>query len=243
MKHMYSENRKSINAFVGCLHDCVYCKHSFQRQAKRFEGKGYDFQPRCHLERLLKAPPRTEEGQLIFFPSMGDLAFATPITIQAHIEYAKKYADRTFLIQSKSPAFFKDYAFPENVILGTTIETNLLAFETPSQYRYYSEISKALYPCHRFRIMEELAHKRKSVTIEPILDFTLKVMVEWMKKIRPEIIWIGYDNHNCSLPEPTLVKTLLLIEELKHDFNVHTKTLRKAWYEEGSAKKKERKQK
>lgn len=232
MEHMYHENRKSKNAFVGCLHNCVYCKPSFQRQAKRFEGKGYDFQPRYHPERLLKAPPRTAEGEFIFFPSMGDLAFATPITVQAHIEYARKYADRTFLIQSKNPKWFHDYTFPNNMILGSTIETNLVVFNTPSKYRYYSEISTAPYPACRFNAMSDLTHKRKSVTIEPILDFVLDVIIEWMKKIRPEIIWVGYDNHKCRLPEPTLDKTLALIEILKKKgFDVRTKTLRKAWYE------------
>jgi len=229
---MYSENRKSINAFVGCLHDCVYCKPSFQRQAKRFEGKGYDFQPRYHPNRLLKSPPRTEDGEFIFFPSMGDLVFASREVVEAHIAYAEKYPDNTFLIQSKNPEFFKDYIFPDNVILGTTIETNLVLFETPSKYNYYSEISKALYPCHRIRSMRDVVHKRKSVTIEPILDFTLNVMIEWIERIRPEIIWVGYDNHNCKLPEPTLAKTMVLIYELgKRGFDVRTKTLRKAWYE------------
>jgi hypothetical protein len=229
---MYHENRKSKNAFVGCQHNCVYCKPSFQRQARRFEGKGYDFQPRYHPERLLKSPPRTGEGEFIFFPSMGDLAFATPTTVQAHIEYARKYADRTFLIQSKNPKWFHDYAFPENVILGTTIETNLVVFDTPSKYRYYSEISEAPYPVSRFSLTCGLGHKRKSVTIEPILDFVLSVMIEWMKKIQPETIWVGYDNHGCFLPEPALDKTMSLIDELKkRGFNVRTKTLRKAWYE------------
>jgi len=232
MQHMYRENRKSINAFVGCRHSCVYCKPSFQRQAKRFEGKGYDFQPHYHPERLSKMPPRTEEGEFIFFPSMGDLYFATPHQFQAHIDYARKYPDRMFLIQSKNPSRFQNFGFPENVILGTTIETNLLVFNTPSKYRYYSEISKAPYPCHRRNAMIELCHSHKTVTIEPILDFIEAIMVQWMKEIKPKIIWIGYDNHNCHLPEPTLEKTENLIATLKAEgFDVRLKKIRKAWYE------------
>ena len=230
--HMYSENRKSINDLIGCLHNCVYCKPSFQRQAKRFEGKGYDFQPRFHSERLMKAPPRTADGEFIFFPSMGDVAFAKKSDFQKHVDYAQKYHDRTFLIQSKDPDCFRYFSFPDNVILGTTIETNLLVFETPSKYKYYSEISKAPYPVHRFNAMCDLSHKRKSVTIEPILDFVLDVMIDWMEQIHPKIIWIGYDNHDCNLPEPRLEKTMLLVTELKkRGFDVRTKTLRKAWWE------------
>jgi len=233
MKNMYVENRKSVNAFVGCGHNCVYCKPSFQRQMKRQKCPNCkSFVPHSHLSRLDKRPPKTKQGEFIFFPSSGDLAFAIPGVVRAHVDYARKYADRTFLIQSKNPEFFKHYAFPGNVILGTTIETNILFFETPSEYRYYSEISGAMYPCHRLRTMELLIHKRKSVTIEPILDFTLGVMVEWMERIKPETIWVGYDNHCCKLPEPTLEETMLLIAELrKRGFNVQTKTLRRAWYE------------
>lgn len=232
--NMYLESRKSINGFVGCGHGCVYCKPSFQRQMKRQKCPlCRTFTPHYHLSRLGKRPPKTEEGEFIFFPSSGDLAFANSSFVLLHIAYAKGYPDRTFLIQSKSPDFFKDYTFPDNVILGTTIETNLLVFSTPSEYKYYSEISQAPYPCNRIQWMEQLCHKRKSVTIEPILDFTLSVMVEWMERIRPEIIWVGYDNHNCRLPEPKLEKTMLLVTELrKRGFDVRTKTLRKAWYEE-----------
>lgn len=232
MQHMYPENRKSINDFVGCEHDCVYCKPSFQRQAKRFEGKGYDFQPHFHPERLLKPPPRTKEGEFIFFPSMGDPCFAHKTDFEKHLDYARKYSDRTFLIQSKNPDFFRYFAYPNNVLLGTTLETNLLVFNTPSKYRYYSEISKAPYPCYRKNLMVELSYSRETVTIEPILDFVQTVMVQWMKEIKPEIIWIGYDNHNCHLPEPTKDKTEKLIEALRAEgFDIRVKTIRKAWYE------------
>lgn len=234
MSRMYEENRKSKNAFVGCLHNCVYCKPSFQRQAKRFEGKGYDFQPRYHPERLLKAPPRTEEGEFIFFPSMGDLAFATSIQIQAHIDYAQKYPDRTFLTQSKNPQWFHDYSFPENMILGATVETNMYGFDTPSEYHYYSDISLAPLPHLRLASMATLLHKRKALTIEPILQFRDYAFLDAIKKVNPELIWVGYDNHNCKLPEPLLSETMSLIKMLREDFDVRTKTLRKAWYEEAS---------
>ena len=33
--NMYELSVKSWNPFVGCEHDCVYCRSSFQRQLKR----------------------------------------------------------------------------------------------------------------------------------------------------------------------------------------------------------------
>ncbi len=233
MSRMYRENVKSLNAFVGCCHGCVYCKPSFQRQMKRQKCQFCKtFVPHYHNERLWKILPKTGEGEFIFFPSCGDLAFATPDVVRDHIEFAKKWSDRTFLVQSKNPEVFLHYKFPDNVILGTTIETNLYPFHTPSKYEYYSGISKAPFPVHRANWMTALNHGRKAVTIEPILQFSLDVMVKWMEEIKPEIIWVGYDNHRCSLPEPKLAETQELIEKLRaKGFDVRVKSLRKAWYE------------
>jgi len=190
------------------------------------------FTPHFHKKRLEKAPPKTKDGEFVFFPSCGDMAFATLEQTKMCIAYAEKHPSTTFLMQSKEPDWFSQYKFPLNAILGTTIETNLVLFKTPSKYVYYSDISKAPYPVNRAEAMRKLAHTRKAVTVEPILDFGLKVMVEWMEAIRPEIIWVGYDNHKCKLPEPPLAKTEQLIAELRNrGFNVHVKSLRRAWYE------------
>ena len=68
---------------------------------------------------------------------------------------------------------------------------------------------------------------------EPILDFDLKVFSKWIKAIRPEFVYIGYDNHDCKLLEPSLDKTTKLIDELEQSgIEVRLKTLRKAWFEE-----------
>jgi len=236
---MYRENKKSINAFVGCIHQCVYCIPSFQRQAKRrkkFCRLCYEYIPHFHPERLQKAPPKTYGEEFIFFPSMGDLAFAFPQVIKAHIEYAKKYSDRMFLIQSKNPMWFRDWDFPKNVILGTTIETNRYFFSTPSKYRCYKEISKAPIPIQRFRAMISFNHPTKMVTIEPILQFDISVILKWLTFIRDTtnklIVYVGYDNHNVKLPEPKIKDTLKLINQLKeYDFVTRLKNIRRAWYE------------
>ena len=239
MNRMYEENRKSLNAFVGCEHGCIYCVPSFQRQAKRQRKnclRCYSYTPHFHPERLLKTPPKTVGDEFIFFPSSGDLAFAKPNEVQAHVDYAKKYADRMFLVQSKNPMFFLDYEWPPNIILGTTIETTeRYWFVEPGRFKSYAEISKAPYPDERLEIMlevrEEFPDNQLVIVIEPILTFSPNLFPEWIESVEPNFVYVGYDNHDCKLPEPRLNATLKLIDELKRFTEVRRKTLRKAWWE------------
>lgn len=235
MEHMYPENRRSINAFVGCLHDCVYCKPSFQRQAKRQKKRClecYTFKPHFHGERLAHTPPKTGEGEFLFFPSMGDPCFAMHPYVSAMLTYADKYLDRTFWIQTKNPYFMRGYTFPPNVILAITLETDKAFFyNNPSRYCEYGQISKAPDPYHRYLDFKNVDHPRKAVVVEPILSFDLGKFVSRIRDIKPQIVYVGYDNHHCGLPEPTSAETIALIEELKKFTDVRTKLLRKAWYE------------
>lgn len=231
---MYKENRNSLNWFVGCEHGCIYCKPSFQRQMKR-QGKRcqkcYRYEPHAHLERLLKRPPKTVGDEFIFFPSSGDPAFASLFELDTALQYARRYAKTKFLVQSKNPGCFIEIDFPDNVILATTIETNRTNFNTPSIYKKYSQISQAPSPYARYLAMLEVQHKHKMLTIEPILQFDHGILLSWILKIKPEIVYIGYDNHKCRLPEPIPEETKLLIERMKLFTEVRVKTLRKAWYE------------
>jgi len=230
---MYHENRKSLNAFVGCNFDCVYCRPSFQRQAKRQKqrcGLCYSYTPHFHPSRLLKAPPKTLEDGFIFFPSMGDVSFAEKKDFEAMLSYTEKYPNTTFLIQTKNPECLEGYDFPDNVILALTLETNLRGYNTPSLYTTYERISKAPIPIFRFQSFKGLKHRRKIVTVEPILQFS-DGLKRWIFQINPEAVYVGYDNHNCKLPEPTLNETKVLIRDLSEFLEVRTKTIRNAWFE------------
>ena len=232
--HMYKENRKSINWFVGCNHNCIYCIPSFQRQTKR-RGKKclkcYNYEPHAHLERLLKPPPKTQGKTFVFFPSSGDPAYASAKEWKEAISYTEKYSDVTFLVQSKDPICFSPYKFPDNVILDVTVETDLLSFNIKDcKYKYYSDISRAPYPIRRLSEFLKVKHKRKGITIEPILAFGSK-FASFIQPLNPEFVYVGYDNHNVKLPEPSLKKTLKLIEELKKFTEVRVKTLRRGWWE------------
>jgi len=129
-----------------------------------------------------------------------------------------EYPDRTFFFQTKNTRFFFDYTFPDNVILGVTLETHI--------DEGYSDISLAPYPSIRARDFYLVKHNRKIITIEPILRFNIEFFVKIIKIINPERVYIGYDTKKTHLIEPSLKKTLKLCEELSKFTEVKTKLMR-----------------
>lgn len=154
---------------------------------------------------------------------MGDVAFCRPEWMRRILERIRQMPSRTFLIQSKNPHALEPYRFPGNVLVGTTIETN--------RDDVYDGISKAPGPSQRYRAMLKLQHPRKIVTVEPVLDFDVDIMEKWIREIRPEICYVGYDSKKNYLPEPELYKVKILMEKLNKLTNVRTKTIRKPWWE------------
>jgi len=204
------------NVFKGCLFNCEYCKKSFQLQAKRQKHRCndcYNYKPHFHPERLNQYLPK---NKLIFVAGSGDLYFALSDELYQILDVIKANEDKTFLIQSKSPHFLFDVELPDNIIVGTTIETN----------RDISSFSEAPSTLDRIYALNLIEHKRKFVTHEPICDFDLDKVLSLDRLIKPEIVWIGYDNHKTGLDEPALFKTKALIEELKSFTDVRLKTIR-----------------
>lgn len=204
------------NIFVGCKHDCTYCRPSFQNPLKRWAKANcrdcYDYRPHFHPERMKKIP---KKANLIFVAACGDLAFATADvveTILARIRHVR----RTFLIQTKNPIAFYYVDFPPNVIFGTTLETN----------RSMAKYSRAPPPESRAKALASHKHGRKFITVEPIVDFDLDELVGLIYDVRPERVWVGYENYGVGLPEPPLEKTLELIDRLEDFTLVGRKTLR-----------------
>ena len=251
---MYEQNVYYPDVFKGCLNDCVYCKPSFQRQAKRqlhrckvLNEKGvpkcYSFEPHIHEERMYtplgdnkfayRVTPKTVGDQFVFFPKGGDPCYATLDELEQMFDFIDNNPQTTFLMQTKVPECFEQInQFPENLILGITLESDRELFQTPSQYKAYCEISKAATLGERVHLFSRVNHKRKFVTVEPILQFRLDIFVTWLRCLKPQAVYVGYDTKGCKLPEPTLVETLALIEALeKEGIEVRRKTIRKAWYE------------
>lgn len=215
MTYMY-KGAKTWNPLQGCRFNCIYCKGSFKAQAKRQKHNCilcYNYEPHFHPERLNKIP----NADLIFACGNGDISFAEPLEKAQILRAIQHHPKKTFLVQTKNPRCLWDWRIPSNVIVGTTIETDL----------YPQKISDAPIPSVRYLDLLKM-NCRKAVTIEPILDFDLKTLKHWVWKLNPEIVWVGYANHtkNLKLIEPELSKTRELIKQLESFTDVRVKTLR-----------------
>jgi len=227
--NMYNKSVKQWNPFIGCRNDCVYCQSSFQSQLKRWAKKNcekcYHFIPHIHPGRLTQKLPKTKYMQFIFTCASSDITFCPTDYLAEIIARIRREPDKTFLIQSKNPKTFNRVSFPDNVILGTTLETN--------RDDLYDGISKAPKPSCRYQDFLEVKHHVKMITIEPVINFDVDVMISWVENVNPCMIWLGYDSRNNHLPEPKLDKVKTLHWELgRRGFTVILKTIRRAWWEE-----------
>lgn len=242
---MYAMRPKNGNIAVMryCGYSCIYCAFKkFQKISPCLKCRAGE--NHTHIEVLNRKPPKCSSKQILTVGLSGDVSFMPIASFIEVLEYCRKWDDRTFLIQSKNPAYFLTFqdkfkiAIPDNVIIGTTIETNddFLYNAGTGINISYKCISQAPYPYDRFAAMRELAC-RKAITIEPLLDFKVDNLSHRIIDLTPEIVWVGYANDNKNgkrlrLPEPPLAKTLELIERLeKAGIKVVKKSIRKAWYE------------
>jgi len=203
--NMYSWVTHTWNVVKGkCPHDCSYCYMKRYPQAQlRFDGG--------ELETDLAG------GNTIFVGSSCDM-WAEDIStdqIAQILGHCRGYSNK-YLFQTKNPqrwlSFRTDlFPLPQNIILGTTIESN----------REYV-VSLAPMVATRYQAMRKLLPPRM-VSIEPVMDFDLDVMVNWMQEINPQFISIGADSGNNHLPEPTPDKVKALIEALKEFTEVKVK--------------------
>jgi len=188
-----------------CSHKCSYCyvDHPTKGRDSRFTGK----------IRLLEGEMDTDfgTGRTIFIEHLNDLfSYGVPDhIIERVLEHCKKYPDNMYIFQTKNPERYlriPAHWWPPNYTLGTTIETN----------RNIPGISFAPDPLVRFAAMKFLnPNISKFITIEPILDFDLDVLVERIVYIKPTFINIGADSKGHCLPEPSAEKIKILINELE----------------------------
>ena len=221
---MYEDSVLQWNCFVGCNYNCTYCKKSFQAQMRRqihnceFCG---NYIPHFHKDRLFKKLPETKGDQFIWVGSSGDISFIEDNDMEMILQKVEINSNKVFFFQTKNPIWFNNWDFPENTLLGITLETNI----------HYPEISEAPKPWKRVVDFYFVEHPRKIITIEPILKFNFSTLLGWIRDIRPQRVYIGYDSHKCKLPEPKLGKVRELIHDLKRMTKVKEKLLRKAWDE------------
>lgn len=196
--NMYDFITHTWNTVKGkCPHDCSYC------YMKRW---GKQREPYFDMKEL-----KTDLGEdnFIFVGSSCDL-FAYDIPNDWIMNTLSKMCgyDNQYLLQSKNPVKLASYIndfFTRPTIICTTIETNRM---------YPVIMGQCPSPLDRAESMSYIKY-RKFVTIEPIIDFDLKPMVELIKKCNPEQVNIGADSGNNGLPEPPIEKVLELIDRLK----------------------------
>jgi hypothetical protein len=143
-------------------------------------------------------------GKTIFIEHMNDL-FEDGVSeewISKIIDHCRKYPLNEYVFQTKNPRRAIEFriVFPPKVILGTTIESN----------RSYPMLTYAPPPGERARYLTEWKGK-KFITIEPILDFDVKGLVEMVVSVKPDFVNIGADSKGSGLPEPPKEKIIELV--------------------------------
>jgi len=157
------------------------------------------------------------EGNFIFVGSSNDLFSNNidPEWVRLTLEHCSNFGNK-YLFQSKNPANITKYfdELPAHSVICTTIETN----------RHYPDVMvNSPKPEMRALAMSKLSMLERYVTIEPVMEFDHKELVELIKLCSPVQINIGADSGGHHLPEPSKDKILALIDELKSFTKVEQK--------------------
>lgn len=188
-----------------CPHKCSYCYVQRNRfgVSPRYQG------PIRLIEDEFKV--NYGSGKTIFIEHMNDL-FSDGVTDE-HIArilcHCNGSPDNKYVFQSKNPVRAAHWLLESNIksfMFGTTVESN----------REYPTISKAPAPLNRFFGMLPFRGKAETfITIEPIMDFDVDILVEQIVNAEPTFINIGADSKNCHLPEPTPAKVKEFVAKLQ----------------------------
>ncbi len=193
--------------FSGCNFQCSYCWSRDlveNGRLKRSLKYQHGFAPTFHPNELHKT---FKPGVFCFVSSMGDVSFASRGELLQVLEVIRRFPETSFLLCTKNPAFYLGYEdqLPPNVYLEATIESN----------RHYPDITRAPAPFDRYRALAIVNSTRKFLSVEPILDFDLEMLVDWVLKISPRILEIGADNYKHNLPEPSWEKVEAFMQAIR----------------------------
>lgn len=193
-----------------CPHRCSYCyveNPRFGRPAK------YQGEPRLVEQEFKVSYGR---GKVIFVENCSDL-FAESIPeefVLRVLRHCVEWPENTYVFQTKNPARLKamlrSVRFPDAYMVGSTMETN--------RAEALARVSAAPPPVERFEAMREI-RRPKFVTVEPVLDFDVDILAEWLVSMRTEgygyFVNIGADSKGRGLEEPSADKVLSLVARLR----------------------------
>ena len=220
---MFSIVTATWNPISGCLYNCNYCWAKNFALTRLNTTKRYSkgFIPSLN-ESEFKV--KFSKGELIFVSDMGDMfsEFISDEWIKQVLDHIRKFPETYFLFMTKNPKRYIDLLpyIPDNAILGATIET------TSDEIIQIDQVSTAPFPSQRYEAMKSLNWDNKIISIEPVIDFDLNTFIKWIEDIKPFIVYVGYDNYRHKLREPTLEKTMNLMNKLADTAIVIKKTLR-----------------
>jgi len=178
--------------------------------AKRYNLRKYLGDHRL-CDALLKKKFGAEN--FVFVCSMNDLFDPTvPSWMINKILDAIRVSPATFLLLTKNPCRYKNFDVPSNCVCGATVETDVLG-----------DCSERLVS------MRDLKHKRKMVSVEPIMKFSPNFLSK-LVACKLEFVAVGYDNYFNKLDEPSKEITEILIVGLRAwGVKVYEKAIREKW--------------
>lgn len=197
------------SVFVGCAHGCSYCfavkvARSVLKNTLHFRQHG--FKPHFVEEELSRS---FKSQDFVCISWLGDICFATAQELARILERAGQFPQTEFLLLTKDPGrlLAKCPPLPENFVVGASIESN----------RNYS-LSKAPPPVDRLKALARA--NRRSLSLEPVLDFDLDIMVQWVESLRPEYVVVGPPYRRSGLvppPREKLSELLLCLKGVCHN--------------------------
>jgi DNA repair photolyase len=199
--NMYKFVTHTKNFIKGeCEHNCAYC----------YMKKWGNLKPIRFDEKELKED--IGSGKFIFVGSSNDI-FANTVSekwINKILNYLDSF-DNQYLFQTKNPSRLYEFIhFPvfARSVICTTIESNRV---------YHEFMGNTPTPSERADDMNEISFlgMETYVTIEPIMSFDLKEMVDIIYNCTPIQVNIGANTMtNINLPEPSKKDIFELINEL-----------------------------
>ena len=216
--NMYPWVDYTINFIKGkCPHGCSYC---FMENNPSWKREFFIDESEFDTD--------LGEGNTIFVGSSCD-HFAESIPsqwIDLILTHLVTFPENKYLLQTKNPkrlydwihSSYLDTKWNHRVIIGTTIETNRDLLDEVKGVQ-----SRVPSPMNRQFWLRKTPAYHKMISIEPIMDFDLDVMVKWIERIKPDFVSIGADSKGHNLPEPSSIKVKQLIKAIDSSIEVKQK--------------------